>query len=347
MGKRTVRTGIVGLGHNGLAHLRSHVESGCSEVVALCDRNPERLAQAAALCPAARQYRDPQDLVRDPAVEAVSIHTGDNDHARPFVLAVRARKHVLVEKPLANTEEDVHAMVAAAREAAPGLKIQVGYILRFNPVFVEVHRLCSTGALGEIYYLEGDYIHNLLYQKHQWDPATGTNWYLEHERPMVGGGSHPLDLLRWFSGKEVTQVMGFSNRFAFPEMRHDDCQVCLYRFRDGTIAKVAALYGPRCGMAPFYNLRVYGTRGTVERDAAALSRDEADVHPAFVPVNADRVSGHPYLPEIQDWLDAIAEDRLPRTPLWDGANSTLATLCACRAIRGGAAVEVPVIAPWA
>jgi predicted dehydrogenase len=343
MGDRTVRVGFIGLGHNGMGHLQSHLASGCSEVVALCDRSEERLAQAAAECGAARCYRDARDLVADPAVEAVSISTGDNDHAEPFILAVRAGKHVLVEKPLANTEEDVQAMVDAARRAGPRLKIQVGYILRFNPVFAEVHRLCAAGALGEIYYLEGDYIHNLLYQKNQWDKVTGTNWYLEHERPMVGGGSHPLDLLRWFSGKQVTQVWGWSNRFAFPEMRHDDCQVCLYRFADGTIAKVAGLYGPRCAMAPFYNLRVYGTRGTVERDAAALSRTEDDVHPAFAPVDADRVSGHPYLPEIQDWLGAIVEDRLPRTPLWDGANSTLATLCACRAIRD---VEVPVFEAW-
>jgi predicted dehydrogenase len=164
---------------------------------------------------------------------------------------------------------------------------------------------------------------------------------------MVGGGSHPLDLLRWFSGKQVTQVWGCSNRFAFPEMHHDDCQVCLFRFADGTMAKVAALYGPRCAMAPFYNLRVYGTRGTVERDAAAISRDEADVHPAYAPVNADRVAGHPYWPEIEDWLRAILDDRPTRTPLWDGANSTMATLCACRAMRDRAAVDVPVFAPWA
>lgn len=346
MGEHAIRTGFIGLGHNGLAHLRSHVAAGCSEVVALCDRDPERLAQAAVVCPGARQYHSPADLVADPAVEAVSISTGDDDHAEPFIRAVSAGKHVLIEKPLANREEDVLAMVEAARRAGPRLAIQVGYILRFNPVFEEVHRLCATGALGEVYYLEGDYIHNLIYQKNQWDRVTGRNWYLEQERPMVGGGSHPLDLLRWFSGKEVTQVYGYSNRFAFPEMRHDDCQVCLYRFADGSMAKVAALYGPRCAMAPFYNLRVYGTRGTVERDTVALSRGEDDVHPAYAPVAADRVSGHPYLPEIRDWLQAIREARPPRTPLWDGANSTMATLCACRAMRDRAVVEVPVFEGW-
>ena len=333
------------MGHNGMAHLRSHGQSPLSRVVALCDKNPDRLQQAAAETGVTRLYRDPEELAADPEVDAVSISTGDNDHVRPLVAAVAHGKHVLVEKPLANSEDDVLTMAAAVRRAPEHLKIQVGYILRFNPVFEEVHRLCRADRLGRIYYLEGDYIHNLLYQKNQWDPVTGTNWYLQEERPMVGGGSHPLDLLRWFSGREIVRVFGASNHVAFPEMHHDDCQVCLYQFDDGTLAKVAALYAPRCAMAPYYNLRIYGTAGTVERDTAALGNGPDDVHPAFEPVTDRSVQGHPFLPEIEDWLTAILEDRPPRIPFWDGANSTMATLCACRAMESGSTVEVPVLAP--
>lgn len=344
MNDHPVRTGIVGLGRNGLAHLRAHLASGMSEVVAICDRNGDLVAHAGRELGIRKQYVD-DSFFDDPDVEAVSIHTGDNDHKQPFVNALQAGKHVLVEKPLANTEEDVHEMVAAATRADPGLKIQVGYILRFNPVFEEIHRLAAAGALGQIYYLEGDYIHNLLYQAEQTDPVTGRNWYLAHEIPLVGGGSHPLDILRWVSGKEVSRVVGYSNHMAFPAMKHDDCQVCLFHFEDGTIAKVAALYAPRTSMAPFYNLRVYGTNGTVERDQVAISGSPEDMHPEFRSVTADRVEGHPYLPEICDWLAAIRENRPPRIPLWDGANSTLATLAAVRAVQERAEVEVPVFRP--
>jgi len=315
-----------------------------SEVVALCDRNAERLEKAGAEFGIGKLYTGPE-VFDNPEVEAVSINTGDNDHRDPFVRAVAAGKHVLVEKPLANSEADVRAMVEAAAAADPGLKIQVGYILRFNPVFVEIHRLAREGRLGDVYYMEGDYIHNLLYQAQKTDPVTGANWYLDHELPLVGGGSHPLDILRWVSGKQVTRAWGYANHVAFPEMKNDDCQVCLLQFEDGTIAKVAALYAPRTGMAPFYNLRVYGTNGTVERDAVAISESPEDVHPEFKPVCKDRVKGHPYNPEIEDWLDAIVQDRQPRTPLCDGANSTVATLCAVRAIRERTEVEVPVFTP--
>jgi len=235
-------------------------------------------------------------------------------------------------------------MVEAAMTAGPGLKIQVGYILRFNPVFVALHDLVRAGKLGHVYYMEGDYIHNLLCQAEQNDPVTGGNWYLEHEIPIVGGGSHPLDILRWISGKEVAGVIGYSNHVAFPEMRNDDCQVCLFQFHDGAIAKVSALYAPRCAMAPFNNVRIYGTNGTVERDTVAVSQSADDIHPQFKPLDVPRVEGHPFLPEIVDWLDAILEDREPRTPLHDGANSTMATLCAARAMREDTRVDVPLFA---
>ena len=336
-----LRVGFVGLGHNGLAHIRAHRALGQSEVVALCDSNPERLARAGAEFGVSALYTD-ERFFAHPGLDAVSIHTGDAQHRAPFERALAAGKHVLVEKPLANTEDDVAAMVTAA-DAAPGhLKIQVGYILRFNPVFAAVYALAREGRLGDIFYAEGDYVHNLLYQAKQTDPRTGRNWYLEEEIPLVGGGSHPLDLLRWISGKEVVRTWTYSNHLAFPAMHHDDCQVALFQFADGTVAKVAALYAPRMGMAPYYNLRLYGTRGTVDRDQVALAKDADDVHPAFAPVAVARQGGHAYEPEIADWLAAIRDDRPPRTPLHDGANSTVATLCAVRAAVEHREVDVPV-----
>ena len=271
----------------------------------------------------------------------MSIHTGDPFHAEPFAAAVVHGKHVLVEKPLANTVAQVETMVAAARQGSPDLKLAVGYILRFNPVFEAIHDLCRSGRLGEIYYLEGDYIHNLLYQAGQTDTRTGVNWYLEYERPIVGGGSHLLDLLRWFSGAHVVEVTGYSNHVAFPAMKQDDCQVALFRFDNGAVAKVAALYAPRMGMPSYNNLRIYGTKGTVDRDQVAISSGDDDVHPAPLPVTAERISGHPYDREIEDWLDAILYDRQPRCDLYDGANSTVATLIAAEAMHSGNPLTVP------
>ena len=340
MRERRVKVGIFGLGHNGLAHGKCHKHSDKSELVALCDRNEDRLRKAGDELGVKKQYSG-DDFFDDPEIEAVSINTGDNFHTAAFIRAVTAGKHVLVEKPLANSEQDVLAMVRAADKASPNLKIHVGYILRFSPVFQKIHEMAEANEFGEIYYLEADYIHNLVYQKEKTDPVTGSNWYLEDELPMVGGGSHLLDILRWIKGKQVTHVWSYSNHVAFPEMANDDCMVSLFRFEDRTIAKVAALYAPRCKIGPFYNLRVFGTRGTVERDQVAIAQAEHETHPPFRPISAERPRGHPYDLEIEDWLDAILEDRPVRTELKDGAVSTLATLCAVQSAREGREIEVP------
>lgn len=337
-----IRVGFVGLGHNGQAHLGTHRKAGRSEVAAVCDANPALLEKVSREFGIDRTYRSAEELCSQPDIDAVSIHTGDPFHKEPFLAAVRHGKHVLIEKPVTNTLEDLEEMVAAARAADPHLKLAVGYILRFNPVFEAIHALCRSGRLGDIYYLEGDYIHNLLYQANQTDTATGVNWYLDDEKPIVGGGSHPLDLLRWFTGANVVEASGYSARKAFPAMHEDDCQVALLHFDTGAIAKVAALYGPRCEMAVFYNLRVYGTLGTVERDTVAISRAADEVHPAFEPVMGERVAGHPFEPEILDWLEAIETNRPPRCDFFDGANSTAATLVAAQAMAAKRPLPVPV-----
>ena len=338
MKSKKVNTGFVGLGENGQAHLEAHLKNSKSNVVAIYDRNEQLLKTVGKKYGISKLYHD-DSFYEDKNIDAITINTGDDEHYQPFIDSIRHGKHILIEKPVANTEQELIDMVTEAQKTDPSLKIQVGYILRFNPVFEEIHRLAHQGSLGNIYYLEGDYVHNLLCQRQM------RNWKLEKEIPMVGGGSHPIDLLRWITGKEITRVTGFSCKFVFPEMTSDDCQVAIFQFTDKTIAKVAALYAPRMEMAPYYNLRVYGTSGTVERDQVAIARCDEDHHPQFKPVNATRTIGHPYDPEIEDWLDAILEDKPTRINFYDGANSTMATLCACRAITEGCSIEVPIFKP--
>ena len=338
-----IRVGLIGLGHNGQAHLAAHQRVGRSEVVAICDRRADLLEEVGEQFGIAHRTSDPAALCARDDVDAVTIHTGDPFHADPFCLAVAAGRHVFCEKPLANTAEDIQRMCAAARGASSTLKLAVGYVLRFNPVFEAIAAACHAGRLGQLYYQEADYIHNLLYQANQTDPLTGTNWYLEHEQPVVGGGSHALDLLRWFSRAEIVEVSGYANHVAFPAMRADDCQVALFRFEDGGIAKVASLYGPKGARPAFNNLRIYGTMGSVEQDTIALASSADDQHPEFQPVEAERVAGHPYDPEVADWLDAIEQDRPPRCDLFDGANSTMACLLAIEATQTGKPVPVPVL----
>jgi predicted dehydrogenase len=339
---RKVKVAVIGLGSNGRQHAIAHAASSKSELVALCDRNESKLRLVGNELKVRKLFRDISEVLADPAIEAISIHTPDAVHKEPFLKALRAGKHLFVEKPLANTEADVLEMVEAAADAKRSQKIAVGFILRFNPVFKAIHDAVQAGQLGHVYYLEADYVHNLQRKKHEADSLTGHNWYLRDQIPMVSGGSHCIDLLSWIKHDCPKSVVAYSNHFAFPELSNDDCTVALFRFGDGTVAKVAALWGPECPKPPFYNLRVYGTDGTVERDEFCVKGDHSGSPWTFRPVEAPRIPGHPYEPEIEDWLTAIIEDHPVRTTLQDGANSTMAALRAVQASREGKEMSIPL-----
>jgi len=118
--------------------------------------------------------------------------------------------------------------------------------------------------------------------------------------------------------------------------------VSMFKFEDGSVAKVAALWGPQCPRPSFYNLRVYGTNGTIEKDKLCVGSNSPGEALVFKPIDSRRIDGHPFDPEIEDWLTAIVEDGEVRTSLRDGANSTMAALMAVKAAREGRETPIPV-----
>lgn len=208
-----LRVGVVGLGGNGRAFVRGYEMSELCDLVAVCDLNPERAEQAVAEVGGGPVgYTDLDEMLSTADLDAVSVHTPDHLHAEPFIAGLQAGCHVLVEKPMGNTIEDLERMTQAAR--ASDRKTLVGHILRFNPIYAEVHRRCAAGDLGEVFYLEADYFHDLKRQAaaERTNPFIGgINWWLEHEKVIVGGGAHQFDLLRWYAGSHAVEVTGYGN----------------------------------------------------------------------------------------------------------------------------------------
>ncbi|UCH33468.1 MAG: Gfo/Idh/MocA family oxidoreductase [Armatimonadota bacterium] len=315
---------VIGLGHNGRAFCRAYADHPVARLVAVCDRDDERL-RAAAYEYDVKGYRD-YSVLDNPDVHAVSIHTGDHQHAEPFLRALEAGKHVFVEKPLANSLDDVRRMLAAAQ--ASDRVIMVGHVLRFNPVFRAVKQWVDSGALGELCYLEADYIHDLRCQRDM------EQWKLAEEIPIVGGGCHPLDLLRWYAG-DVTEVFAYSNRIAYPEMTHPATCASVYRFASGAVGRVTALYGCVNPMPELYNLGVFGTKGTVTRNRLSLDGLHEWMEIPLPP------PGHPFEPEVAHFLDCISSGKRPLTDALEGAKTAAAVLCAAESARTGKPVQVP------
>ncbi|QEC50082.1 Gfo/Idh/MocA family oxidoreductase [Baekduia soli] len=146
-----VRVAALGLGYWGpnLARAWSGLED--AELAWLCDLDSGKLERFARQFPEARVTSDLDEVLADPAVEAVSVATSAPTHAALALRAIEAGKHVFVEKPLALTSSDARTMSAAADKA--GLLMVVGHLLVHHPAVAKLKELVDAGELGRTHYL--------------------------------------------------------------------------------------------------------------------------------------------------------------------------------------------------
>src|SRR5438105_2641794 len=132
-----IRVGIVGCGEVAqIIHIPALQElRDLYAITALCDVSPSVLAAVGTRCPGARLFGDYRKLVAETTVDAVLVGNPDAYHAEVVIAAIKAGKHVLLEKPIAVTLAESDAMLAA--EAAVPVTVQVGYMRRYAPAFVE------------------------------------------------------------------------------------------------------------------------------------------------------------------------------------------------------------------
>jgi predicted dehydrogenase len=138
--------GVIGAGTWGALHTRVYASTPGARLAAVCDLNEERARQVGAECGAAHVTTDFRALLADPEVQAVSVVLPDFMHREAVIAAAEAGKHILVEKPLATTEEDALAMIEAARSA--GVTLFVDFHNRWSPLFVPLKQSLDAGEIG-------------------------------------------------------------------------------------------------------------------------------------------------------------------------------------------------------
>ena len=238
-----------------------------------------------------------------PTIDVVSICSYDDAHAQQVITALRAGKHVMVEKPLTLYRKDAEQILRAQQDSRRILTSNL--ILRHSPRFREIRRMIKAGEFGDIFYLEGDYIHQIL-----WKLTEGWRGRMDFYCVTYGGGIHLIDLMRWLLGQEVTEVtgMGTDRLTAGSRYRYPDTIVNLLRFAGGALAKTLTTLGPR--RPQIHALSVYGTRATFVNDmpdAKLFRGDTADDEEAMsVPYPA--IEKGDLLP---DFIGAVREGREP------------------------------------
>jgi UDP-N-acetylglucosamine 3-dehydrogenase len=192
---KPIRWGVIGLGWFGEVHADNLAEMPDIELTALCTRRPERLAEIADRLGVEKRYTDYHQLLADPDVDSVSVTTHFYDHRQITIDALRAGKHVLLEKPMAPTVADCDQILKAAEEAR-GL-FMVGHICRFDPRVALAKEAIEQGRIGKII---------SMHARRNLSKAIG-GLVLDDISALMGDGIHDADLMLWFSQANVRPCM--------------------------------------------------------------------------------------------------------------------------------------------
>ncbi len=349
--------GMVGYAFMGRAHSQAWNTVGRvfdvplrPRLAAICGRDKAATQAAADRFGWAAAETDWRALIDRDDVQLIDISAPGDLHAPIAIAALEAGKHVLCEKPLANTLAEAEAMKAAADAAYPGgTRAMVGFNYRRVPALALARRLVANGRIGTLRHLRAVYLQDWLA-----DPAAPMTWRMRAERAGSGAlgdlGAHIVDLARYLTGDEITGVSAISATFVSERpladgsgsgtVTVDDAAVFAGRLGSGALASFEVTRyatGRKNGL----RIELNGSRGSLAFDLERLNEleffsvasDDGDTagfrrvlvteatHPyldAWWPPGHTLGWEHTFTHQARDLLTAIANGDQPSPSFADG-----------------------------
>ncbi|MFI7443737.1 Gfo/Idh/MocA family protein [Nonomuraea indica] len=355
--KTTIGVGMVGYAFMGRVHSQAWRNVGAffdlplaPRMAVLAGRSKERTAAASAQLGWADVETDWRELIRRDDVQIVDICTPGDSHADIAIAALDAGKHVICEKPLANTVAEAEAMVRAAA-SAPGRNM-VAFNYRRVPAVALARRYVEEGRLGEIRHVRAQYLQDWIV-----DPDFPLVWRLRKDKAGSGAlgdiGAHIIDTAQFVTGQHVVGVSALTETFvkerplaadsaglaatggaATGPVTVDDAALFIGRMSGGALASFEATRFAT-GRKNALRIEINGSRGSLAFDFEAMNElwvSEGDGgftrvlvtepdHPyvgAWWPPGHGLGYEHTFTHEIKDFLEAIAQGSDPAPSFADG-----------------------------
>ncbi|MDW8068638.1 MAG: Gfo/Idh/MocA family oxidoreductase [Anaerolineae bacterium] len=337
-----VRICVIGVGRAGMVHARNfrwHVPY--AELVALVDVDEERARAAARELDLDNHFfTDLEEALQAVSLDAVVITTPTFTHARLALQAAEAGKHIFCEKPMALTLEECDQMIEAAQRA--GVILQIGFMRRFDPPFVEAKRQIDEGAIGR----------PLIVRTLTRGPGLPPEW--AHDIRLSNGmlaevNSHDFDTVRWLGGGEFINIFARAGAFKVPEIRqrypgfYDTATVSI-ALDNGTMGIIDGV----CPADYGYDARaeVVGTDGvlvigTLQAQPVSRVTKSSNVVAPRIPSWPVRFA-QAYLAEAMHFVECIRQGKQPLVGGWDGRCALEGVLAANRSIQTGLPVPLPL-----
>ncbi|OYT30820.1 MAG: hypothetical protein B6U94_05215 [Thermofilum sp. ex4484_79] len=316
-----VRFGVIGCGTvAGYGHIPAVVNSEKAELVALADVNAKRLGEMREKY-GVDTYTEYIDLLKRNDVDAVIVATPTFTHCKIVSDAAKMKKHILCEKPISLSLEEADEMIKVTREN--NVKFMIGFTKRSSKRYIKIKELVNSGEIGELRFIK---------QISNWGgPIWGGEerylWMINRGGgPLIDAAIHDFDLLRWYSGSEVSSVYT-TGYYSKKNIVYPDNVFVLVNMRNGIAGYIehSWAYGKK-GITEFH---VVGTEGVIimgDKEAEVVKGDE--VRRIVIGDDEDR-----FLVQVNNFVESIVEDKEPPVTGVDGKKALEIALAALESFR--------------
>lgn len=334
-----IKMAIVGAGTWGANHAKIYDDHPLVEIVAVCDRDASKANKLAAQYGIKQVYTDYREMAAKCGCDAVAIVTPDYLHADIAITCANEKKHILIEKPIATTYEDIHNILDAVERN--NVRAMVDLHNRWNPPFNVAKQAIDNGELGEPYsaYFRLNDVKWVATDMLPWASKSSILWFL---------GSHSLDTLRWLTGSEVERVYSVSREGVLKSMGVDtvDMYLTTLEFKNGCIAQMENGWITPNGNTNINDMKctILGTKGQINIDTSShnliqkVTEEKATTPDILVSHSIDGVPKGFAYESIRHFVDRLIDGREFNVTLEDAAKTSLAIL----AIFESAQKKVPV-----
>jgi predicted dehydrogenase len=309
-----LRGALIGCGFFAINHLQGWNDAKGAEIVAICDRSPERLKIAGDQFGIASRYADAAEMLAKEKLDFIDIATTAPSHRALAELGAQHKLAVICQKPLAPTLADAKAIVAACAKANVPLMVHENF--RWQPPIQKVKHIIDAGEIGDVFWGRVSF-------RSAYDVFSSQPYLADGERFIVEDlGIHALDVARFLFG-DVLNVSARIKRIN-PKIRGEDVATMLLDHGDGAASVVDCSYATRNEeeLFPQTLLEIDGVRGTLRLGAnymlTVTSNDvtrKEDVSPPMLPWASrpwHNIQQSVALIE-QHWADCLCEGREPQT----------------------------------
>jgi predicted dehydrogenase len=312
----TLGFGIVGVGMIADFHAQAIAAARGAKLVGIATRSAENAQAFAAKHAVPFATTSVEELVARPDIHVVCITTPSGAHLEPALAAVRAGKHLIVEKPIEITTERADELLRAADAA--GVKIAPIFQARFGEGARKLKAAITAGRFGRIVLASA-------YVKWHRGPSYYTGW--KGTLKLDGGGAlinqaiHAIDLLQWFAGMP-TEVFCWKTRRVYEQIEAEDTASATLKFASGALGSIEACTAGWPGWGR--RVEIIGETGSARLEDDRLDRWEfrdeqpgdEEIRSAKIDPNlkfgagaANAITHHGHLRQIQDLIDALQENR--------------------------------------